>query len=66
MERTRSKPVRNLPETIHSLLGLKSHMTSDWVKSVCNIAKNTSSTSKKEEDDFVSVDLQSIRGTLFL
>ncbi|VYS49205.1 unnamed protein product [Arabidopsis thaliana] len=64
MERTRSKPVRNLPETIHSLLGLKSHMTSDWVKSVCNIAKNTSSTSKKEEADSVSVELQSIRDQL--
>ncbi|CAH8255684.1 unnamed protein product [Arabidopsis lyrata] len=64
MERTRSKPIRDLPETIHSLLGLKSHMTSDWVKSVCNIVKNNSSTSKEEEDDSVSTDLQSIRDKL--
>ncbi|KAL1193012.1 Kinesin-like protein KIN-14T [Cardamine amara subsp. amara] len=70
MERTRSKPVQDLPETIHSLLGLKSHLTSDWINSVCNIAKNVSSseivsTSKEEDDDSVNVDLQSIRDQLY-
>ncbi|XVF04526.1 hypothetical protein REPUB_Repub05bG0091200 [Reevesia pubescens] len=34
------KSVQNLGETIHSLLGLKSHLTSTWVKSVCDIVKN--------------------------
>lgn len=70
MEIPRSKPVRKLPETIHSLLGLKSHLTSAWVKSVCNIVKNvsspeisSSSPSKEEEDDSVSAQEQSIRGT---
>ncbi|KAJ0249960.1 Kinesin-like protein KIN-14T [Hirschfeldia incana] len=69
MERTRSKPVQDLPETIHSLLDLKSHMTSYWVKSVCNIAKNVSSSSEisstsKEEDDSAFIEAQSIRDQL--
>ncbi|OMO81077.1 hypothetical protein CCACVL1_12626 [Corchorus capsularis] len=33
------KSIQNLGETIHSLLGLKSHLTSTWVKSVCDIIK---------------------------
>lgn len=37
--RTR-KPLHNLAETIHSLLGQKSHLTSSWVKSVCHIIIN--------------------------
>ncbi|KAM6566752.1 hypothetical protein CsatA_025880 [Cannabis sativa] len=34
------KPVHKLSETIHSLLGWKSHVTSNWVKSVCDIMKS--------------------------
>ncbi|XP_062107845.1 kinesin-like protein KIN-14T [Humulus lupulus] len=34
------KPVHKLSETIHSLLGWKSHVTSNWVKSVCEIMKS--------------------------
>ncbi|XWS71073.1 hypothetical protein CRYUN_Cryun03dG0105700 [Craigia yunnanensis] len=34
------KSIQNLGETIHSLLGFKSHLTSTWVKSVCDIIKN--------------------------
>ncbi|KAJ4881983.1 P-loop containing nucleoside triphosphate hydrolases superfamily protein [Raphanus sativus] len=69
MERTTSSPVQNLPETIHSLLGLKSHMTSYWVKSVCNISKNVSSFSEisstsKEEDNSAFIEEQSIRDQL--
>lgn len=30
----------SLSETIHSLLGLKSHLTSTWVQSVCDIITN--------------------------
>ncbi|PRQ35821.1 putative minus-end-directed kinesin ATPase [Rosa chinensis] len=37
--RTR-KPLHNLAETIHSLLGQKSHLTTSWVKSVCHIIIN--------------------------
>ena len=68
MEMRRSKPVKNLPETIHSLLGTKSHLTSAWVKSVCNIVKNVSSSeiasTSKEEDDSAFIQVQSIRGLL--
>ncbi|XP_013627960.1 PREDICTED: kinesin-like calmodulin-binding protein homolog [Brassica oleracea var. oleracea] len=69
MERRRSKPVQNLPETIHSLIGLKSHLTSSWVKSVSNIAKNVSSSSEisstsKDEDDSAFIRVQSIRDQL--
>nr|VDD02634.1 unnamed protein product [Brassica rapa] len=69
MERTRSKRVQNLPETVHSLIGLRSHLTSSWVKSVSNIAKNVSSSSEisstsKEEDDSAFIEEQSIRNQL--
>ncbi|KAF8082413.1 hypothetical protein N665_0827s0016 [Sinapis alba] len=62
MERTRSKPVQNL-------LGLKSHLTSSWVKSVYNIAKNVSSSpeissTSKEEEDSAFIEEQSIRDQL--
>ncbi|KAF2580732.1 hypothetical protein F2Q68_00006935 [Brassica cretica] len=65
MERRRSKPVQNLPETIHSLIGLKSHLTSSWVKSVSNIAKNVSSSSEisstsKDEDDSAFIRINSL------
>lgn len=39
--------VQKLGETIHSLLGLKAHLTSSWVKSVCDIVKNLPSTDIK-------------------
>ncbi|KFK35576.1 hypothetical protein AALP_AA4G008700 [Arabis alpina] len=55
MEKPRTS--KKLPETIHSLLGLKSHLTSAWVKSVCNIVKNVSS-KEGEEEDFVSAQEQ--------
>ncbi|XP_010552292.1 PREDICTED: kinesin-II 85 kDa subunit [Tarenaya hassleriana] len=78
METETRKPVRNLPETIHSLLGLKSHFTSAWVKSVCNIVKNVPSPSSSkrskscqmeqlsvdEEDDSVSIEVQIIKDEL--
>ncbi|KAL0853257.1 hypothetical protein Bca101_058409 [Brassica carinata] len=69
MERTRLKPVQNLPETIQSLLDLKSHLTSSWVKSVCNITNNVSSSSEisptsKEEDNSAFIEEQSIRDQL--
>ncbi|OVA03909.1 Kinesin [Macleaya cordata] len=41
MESKRS--VRNLAESIHSLLGLKKQLTSTWAASVCNIIKDLSS-----------------------
>lgn len=34
------KSVQNLAETIRSLLGLKAHFTSSWVKSVCDIVRH--------------------------
>ncbi|EXB88913.1 Kinesin-like protein KIFC3 [Morus notabilis] len=37
------KSVHKLAETIHSLLGWKSHLTSNWAKSVCNIMKSVPS-----------------------
>lgn len=37
------KSVHKLAETIHSLLGWKSHVTSNWVKSVCDIMKTVPS-----------------------
>ncbi|KAI3996497.1 hypothetical protein MKX01_001335, partial [Papaver californicum] len=36
------KSVRNLAESIHSLLGLKKQLTSNWADSVCNIIKDMS------------------------
>ena len=37
------KSAHKLAETIHSLLGWKSHVTSNWVKSVCEIMKSVPS-----------------------
>ncbi|CAL8159625.1 unnamed protein product [Prunus armeniaca] len=42
-------PVHSLPEKIHSLLGLKSHLTSSWVKSVCDIIRNQPSQGQSTE-----------------
>lgn len=36
----RRKPVRNLSESIRSLLGLKANLTSSWVDSVCDIIQS--------------------------
>ncbi|PQP93752.1 kinesin-like protein KIF22 [Prunus yedoensis var. nudiflora] len=41
--------VHSLPEKIHSLLGLKSHLTSSWVKSVCDIIRNQPSQGQSTE-----------------
>ncbi|KAL5832412.1 hypothetical protein ACOSQ4_017766 [Xanthoceras sorbifolium] len=52
-----SKPsVHNLGETIHSLLGFKAHLTSAWVKSVCDIIKNQPS--QKSSADGKSKDFE--------
>lgn len=38
------KSIRSLAESIHSLLGSKTHLiTSSWVDSVCNIIKSSPS-----------------------
>ncbi|XP_021891120.1 kinesin-like protein KIN-14T isoform X2 [Carica papaya] len=42
---SRRKPVKNLGETLNSLLGLKTHLTSSWIKSVFDIATNLPSSS---------------------
>ena len=34
------KPVRNLAESLRSLLGVKANLTSSWVDSVCDIIKS--------------------------
>ncbi|KAF8041147.1 hypothetical protein BT93_B3157 [Corymbia citriodora subsp. variegata] len=36
----RKKSAQNLAETIHSLLGLKSRLTSTWIRSVCGIMRS--------------------------
>lgn len=33
------KSIRNLAVSLHSLLGLKTHLTSNWVKSISDIMK---------------------------
>lgn len=45
-------PVHSIPEKIHSLLGLKSHLTSSWVKSVCDIIRNQPSQGQSTETHF--------------
>ncbi|XP_012474182.1 kinesin-like protein KIN-14T isoform X2 [Gossypium raimondii] len=44
------KSIQNLGETIHSLLGFKSHLTSTWVKSVCEIVKKLPSGNEKDDE----------------
>lgn len=36
----KKKSAQNLAETIHSLLGLKSNLTSNWIRSVCGIMRS--------------------------
>ncbi|KAL4319524.1 hypothetical protein GQ457_18G004820 [Hibiscus cannabinus] len=50
------KSIRNLGETIHSLLGFKSHLNSTWVKSVCEIIK-----SLPEEDESAAEEFSKIK-----
>ncbi|XP_058001634.1 kinesin-like protein KIN-14T isoform X2 [Hevea brasiliensis] len=45
------KSIRNLDETLDALLGLKAHITPNWVKSVCNIVKTLSSEFSAKDDD---------------
>ncbi|KAK8661059.1 hypothetical protein V6N13_051961 [Hibiscus sabdariffa] len=50
------KSIQNLGETIHSLLGFKSHLNSNWVKSVCEIIK-----SLPEEDESAAEEFSKIK-----
>lgn len=59
------KSGHKLAETIHSLLGWKSHLTSNWAKSVCDIMKSVPSevlaidfkpTNVKTKDSAVTAD----------
>lgn len=61
------KSVHKLAETIQSLVGLKSHLTSSWVKSVGDIIKSlpyeisyfeTRDSSEKRDGDMSSVILK--------
>ncbi|GLU19622.1 hypothetical protein SLE2022_358610 [Rubroshorea leprosula] len=63
------KPIRNLTDTIHSLLGVKSHLTSAWVKSVCDIIKNlpherSRTDVGKSKDDKSGTDISKIKEEL--
>ncbi|KAJ4972001.1 hypothetical protein NE237_005100 [Protea cynaroides] len=42
------KSVQNLAQSIHSLLGLKTHLTSGWADSVCNIIKKLPSEDSRD------------------
>ncbi|PPS03572.1 hypothetical protein GOBAR_AA17089 [Gossypium barbadense] len=54
------KSIQNLGETIHSLLGFKSHLTSTWVKSVCEIVKKLPSGNEKD-DESVAKEISKIK-----
>ncbi|XP_004296149.1 PREDICTED: uncharacterized protein LOC101301282 [Fragaria vesca subsp. vesca] len=56
------KPLHNLAETVHSLLGQKSHLTSSWVKSVCHIIINLPS--EEQSIDLRTTDLDTVRDEL--
>lgn len=58
MESRRS--VRKLADSIHSLLGLKKQLTSNWADSVCNIIKGISS----EEEPFNCTEIKCINSNL--
>ncbi|KAF2314584.1 hypothetical protein GH714_027774 [Hevea brasiliensis] len=45
------KSVGNLAATLHALLGLKAHLTPNWVKSVCDIIKTLPSEFDAKVDD---------------
>ncbi|KAF3444368.1 hypothetical protein FNV43_RR14060 [Rhamnella rubrinervis] len=68
------KSVHKLAETIHSFVGLKSHLTSSWVKSVSNIIKSLpygisyfetrDSSEKRDGDTDISSVILKIKGEL--
>ena len=45
------KSICRLAESIHSLLGLKTRLTSSWVDSVCNIIKSSPSQIPLDDHD---------------
>ncbi|KAK8604890.1 hypothetical protein V6N13_082357 [Hibiscus sabdariffa] len=49
------KSIRNLGETIHSLLGFKSHLNSTWVKSVCEIIKSLPDQDESAAEEFSKI-----------
>ncbi|KAA8550938.1 hypothetical protein F0562_002622 [Nyssa sinensis] len=55
------KSIRSLAESIHSLLGLKTHLTCSWADSVCNIIKSLPSEEQpddqKNDKEDVDIDL---------
>ncbi|KAE8687169.1 kinesin-like protein KIF3A-like isoform X2 [Hibiscus syriacus] len=49
------KSIRNLGETIHSLLGFKSPINSAWVKSVCQIIKSLPNEDESAAEEFSKI-----------
>ncbi|XP_022753510.1 kinesin-like protein KIN-14T isoform X2 [Durio zibethinus] len=61
------KSVQNLKETIHSLLGFKSHLTSTWAKSVCDIIKNLpheGSTRNKNDESKIKEEIAALTDSI--
>ncbi|GMI94694.1 hypothetical protein HRI_003138700 [Hibiscus trionum] len=52
---TSKKSIRNLGETIHSLLGFKSPLNSTWVKSVCEIIKSLPDEDESAANEFSKI-----------
>lgn len=58
---------QNLAKTIHSLLGMNTHLNSNWVSSVCDILQNLPSTASssdrfKEDDDSQGTAISKLKG----
>ncbi|XVF47557.1 hypothetical protein PTKIN_Ptkin03bG0118500 [Pterospermum kingtungense] len=49
------KSIQSLGETIHSLLGFKSNLTSTWVSSVCDIIKNLPNKNEESATDITKI-----------